>query len=58
MPAARLSEVLTSKLSVDVGLVPVWVNVMKGGSTARFKSEAVLVIVIAGFSGVTVGAPI
>ena len=58
VPTDRLSEVLTSKLSVDVAPVPIWVYLMKLGSTARFANEAVFVIVIAGFSGVVNGPPI
>ena len=38
VPTDRLSEVFTSKLSVDVAPVPIWVYLIKLGSTARFAS--------------------
>jgi hypothetical protein len=57
-PTDRLSDVFTSKFSVDAAPVPIWVNLMKLGNTVRFASEAVFVIVIAGFSGVANGPPI
>ena len=38
VPTDRLSEVFTSKLSVDVAPVPIWIYLIKLGSTARFAS--------------------